>query len=124
MTTSWLCAQFSSDDCCAKPVLGGTGCAILPDGNGHVDVPHGTTSIPSLAYHDCYSLRTITFPSSLSSVGDQVFRNCRNLVALDFSHTTITSIGYQFCIGCSKLASLKLPPTLTYIGDMAISTHL
>ena len=105
-------AWDTGDDCCYRMTT--SECAIIPDGNGHVDVPPGTTWIPNRAYQDCVTLRTISFPSSLSSVGSQVFRNCRNLEALDFSQTSITSFGYQVARSAFQQVSRQRPPPCTH----------
>lgn len=104
-------------------------CTIAPDANGHVDVPSGTTSLGNGALADCGSststnkLRTITFPSSLTSLGRQAFRNQDELLALDLSMTSIPSFGYQVCHACRQLLSLTLPSTLQVIDRMGISSH-
>ena len=64
-------------------------------------------------------LTNITLPASLTTLDNQAFRNCKELLSLDLSATSITSFGYQVCTSCHKLHTLKLPPTLTSIGDMA-----
>ena len=50
------------------------GCALTPDADGHVDVPSTWTSIGVQAFYGCVDLKTITIPSSVTSIQSQAFR--------------------------------------------------
>ena len=49
------------------------GCAYPPDVNGHVVVPPGATTVAANAFYDCASLKSVTLPSTLTSIGDYTF---------------------------------------------------
>lgn len=94
------------------------GCAITPDGTGHVNVPSGTTSIAQYAYFRCTALKTISLPSSLNSVGNGAFQES-GLTALDLSTTSLTSVSASICKACTSLASITFRSGLTSIGQSA-----
>ena len=56
----------------------------------------------------------------MTSIGSQALANLAKVTSLDLSQCTgLEKIPYQFCHGCYRLNSLKLPTSLTEIGDMA-----
>ena len=78
----------------------------------------------------CKSLKAITLPGNLKSVGEYAFQECSSLETLNLP-SGITSIGNNAFWGCSSLRSLPLPSGLISIGDRAferceslISLHL
>ena len=62
-----------------------------------------------------YSLTSLTFPSSLQSIGDWAFGGCRSLTSLTFP-SSLQSIGYGAFWGCESLTSLTFPSSLQSIG--------
>ena len=81
------------------------------------------TKIEQSTFEGCTGLTgTIVFPASLkeidSSESHGAFRNCTDLTGADFSACTalIELEEYSFS-GCSKLASIILPPNLTTIKE-------
>ena len=60
-------------------------------------IPSSVTSIGDLAFSDCRSLSKIVIPSSVTSIGDYAFLGCRSLSEIVIS-SSITSIGKgAFC---------------------------
>ena len=45
------------------------GCIITPDSSGHVNYPLGEVAIADSAFSGCSSLRTISIPASVLSIG-------------------------------------------------------
>lgn len=64
------------------------------------------------------NLKTITMPSTLSSVGSHLFWNCNQLTLVDFAAGSIiqTLPGDMF-EGCISLTSIRLPASLTSISN-------
>ena len=93
-------------------------CLITPDNVGHVDIPGGVTSIATSAFQSCTTLVTISFPSSLQSIGNMAFQYSR-LSAVDLSGTSLTSIGSYAFSTCSQLTVVSFPNSLTSIGNSA-----
>ena len=106
----------------------------------------GLTAINNFAFR--YStLTTVTLPSTLTSFGNSVFRQCASLVTVEnFENTAVTTrqdkeglfmdctalknislppalthIGYADFRGCSALTTIDLPSTLTTIGNYAFN---
>lgn len=102
------------------------------------------TSIPEGAFAYCKNLKTIKLPSTITSIGDEAFYNCQSLTNiegldkcnlksigsaafsnckalenLDFSQSTFTDVPSKAFNGCSTLAKITLPDTLTTIGSYA-----
>lgn len=102
------------------------------------------TSIPEGAFAYCKNLKTIKLPSTITSIGDEAFYNCQSLTNiegldkcnlksigsaafsnckalenLDFSQSTFTDVPSKAFNGCSTLAKITLPDTLTTIGGYA-----
>lgn len=102
------------------------------------------TSIPEGAFAYCKNLKTIKLPSTITSIGDETFYNCQSLTNiegldkcnlksigsaafsnckalenLDFSKSTFTNVPSKAFNGCSALAKITLPNTLTTIGGYA-----
>ena len=89
------------------------GCVITPDANGHVDYPAGETSVGNYAFQGCTALRSITLPSSLTSIGFGAFeRSSLTSITLPSS---ITSIPPGFCRYCTSLTSITLPSSVTQV---------
>ena len=97
--------------------------------------------IPAYAFHSCDSLRTVTFPNTvktigqqafnnsqsleslkmpaaLSSIGDNAFLYCRKIRSVDLSATSLTKIDSWFS-NVDSLRTVKLPSTVTEIGENA-----
>ena len=66
----------------------------------------------------CKSLKAITLPGNLKSVGDYAFSNCSSLETLNLP-SGITTIGNNALYYCSSLTNLTLPSGLISIGDRA-----
>lgn len=55
---------------------------------------------------------------SITAIGDNAFKNCTNIVNINFP-MNLATIGSNAFENCSSLVSLQLPPNLKYIGDNA-----
>ena len=65
-------------------------------------------------------ITSVTFPSSLTSIGIRAFYFCDGLTSVDLSGcTSLTSIGNSAFQNCSGLTSVSLPSSLTSIGIQA-----
>ena len=118
------------------------GCSSLDS----VVIPSSVTSIGDFAFQYCSSLASVVIPNSVTSIGYNAFSGCSSLLAyrLNSDYTAyvydagdsiltanipdkityegkdyaVTSIGYVF-YGCSSLASVVIPSSVTSIGDDA-----
>ena len=89
----------------------------------NVDIPaqidgKKVTSIGYRAFYACFSLRSITIPSSITSIGDYAFTSCIYLENITIPDS-VTSIGNWAFSYCDRLMSVTLPESVTSIGERA-----
>ena len=73
-------------------------------------------SIADYAFFGCTSLTSLSLPTSLTTIGNNVFSDCTSLASVNFP-TTLTTIGNNVFSGCTSLASVNFPTSLTTIGN-------
>ena len=81
----------------------------------HYDVPRGTEHIGRSAFRSD-SLKTISLPIGLRTIGEYAFSGCGRLVSLTVP-LTVTDIGENAFAACVSLERLSLPPGLTLNND-------
>ena len=81
-----------------------------------ITIPSSVTSIGSYAFQYCYSLSSITIPSSVTSINNYVFRYCYSLSSVTIP-SSITSIGDNAFQYCYSLSSITIPSSVTSIED-------
>ena len=77
-------------------------------------------SLDKNSFYNCYSLASVTIPSSVTSIGDCAFEDCNSLASVTIPNS-VTSIGNDAFGGCNSLASVTIPSSVTSIGDGAFS---
>ena len=75
------------------------------------------TSIGNEAFKGCNDLTSVTFPSGLTSIGNEAFYCCP-LTSVTFP-SGLTSIGTMAFYNCDAVTSITLPSSLTSIGTQA-----
>ena len=70
---------------------------------------------------DAYALETVVLASSVKSIGDGAFYDCRNLINVILPDS-ITSIGASMFQGCSRLSKISIPKFVTRIGKEAFQS--
>ena len=76
----------------------------------------GVRQMSNYAFQYKYGLRTITMDKTLQNMGEQIFYECRSLVAIVFPDS-LTSIGrysMQYCYGLSRIV---FPDSITIIPE-------
>ena len=82
-------------------------------------IPHTVTSIGDEAFRDCSGLTgALTIPDSVTSIGDEAFYGCDNLTSIIIPDS-VKSIGSFAFASCSGLTSVSLGDSVTSIGDSA-----
>ncbi len=102
------------------------------------------STIGNYAFKQCYTLTSVSFPSSLETIGQDAFYSvlalasidfsnasslnsinssaffdCRALTSVDLSHTNLTLINLGAFHSCSALTSITFPNSLKTIGNNA-----
>ena len=93
----------------------GQGACYKTEGITSVVIPEGVTEIAKNAFWDCTSLKQVSLPSTLISIGNNAFANC-DLSSVDLPQN-LTTIGVAVFLGNEKLTSIVLPRALTTIGS-------
>lgn len=83
----------------------------------------GVTAIPSSCFGECDSLKKITIPSAIKSIGRLAFKGCDSLGVVTLNEG-LESIGDNAFYGCTsknfKLSSI--PSSVTHIGSQAFAS--
>jgi hypothetical protein len=92
------------------------------DGTSGYDYP--ANAIPNHAFYNSKiskgktSLKSFSFPSSVTIIGDGAFEGCMSLTSITIP-SSITFIGENAFYCCSGLTSVSISSSVTYIGDFA-----
>lgn len=123
----WLSLTSASADQLDLFTYEVTGSAVtiteyLGRGSDHVEIPPSIEGLPVTSIGDSAfasrPLRSITIPSSVTSIGDTAFLDCDWLASVEIP-SSVNSIGNYAFAYCYQLASLTLQEGLTSIGDGA-----
>jgi hypothetical protein len=86
------------------------------------NIPTTITSIGGNAFADCNVLSNVTFNSgsNLATIEDYAFFGCSTIASITIP-ATVTSIGEGVFLYCTSLSSITIPATVTSIGNAAFS---
>ena len=79
-----------------------------------VDIANGVHTIEGDAFGSS-GLTSVTIPGSVKTIGNHAFANCRSLTSVTIEEG-VPSIGHGNFDGCTALATLTLPVSVTYIS--------
>ena len=92
----------------------------------YIQIPNTVTEIkgntanflskPNSAFYKCTSLRNVTLPDTITSIGKQAFSGCASLVSINIPNS-VTKIGASILSGCTSLIEVTLPDSLTSINS-------
>ncbi|GMI15158.1 hypothetical protein TrVE_jg7159 [Triparma verrucosa] len=77
-----------------------------------VDIPEGG----DYSFVGCICLKSIKFPKSLTSVGENSFWDCSNLEQVDLLHTNVRELVTCAFSDCRSLREMKIPDSLQTFG--------
>ena len=75
-------------------------------------------NIPDNAFYGCTSIKNITLPQTVTSIGASAFKNCTGLTSIAIP-SSVTSIGDSAFSGCTGFRSFTVPATVNSIGASA-----
>ena len=78
----------------------------------------GEARVPPYAFRGDRSMRSITLPAGLTSVGERAFYRCSSLTSIALP-AGLTSLGRGAFYDCSSMTSIALPAGLLNLGDDA-----
>lgn len=89
-----------------------------------IEIPGTVTAIAgSYAFSGCTGLKQITFPGSLTSIGQDAFSGCTGLTSFVWPEpanaTKMTTMAQEMFMDCTNLASITLPARVREIDNSA-----
>ena len=85
-----------------------------------VNIPTSISTIGNSCFIECKNLREIDIPPSVISIGDNCFAYCGKLSTVNIP-PSVTKIGNNCFSNCSSLTSIGIPPSITKIGSNCFS---
>lgn len=109
--------------------IGATSDFLIEDGvlvayyglGGDVTIPEGVTAIGTSAFQNCTELTSVTFPASLTTVGDYAFAGCSGLGGKLVIPDSVETIGSYAFSGGTALTGLDLGNGVEDIQSYAFS---
>lgn len=95
--------------------------SFFPDSYQTIDtvaVSKEANSIGDYAFADCFNLKNVTIPDSVTIIGEGSFSNCCSLQSIALPDN-VTSISGMTFSGCTELKDILLPKRLVQIGGRA-----
>ena len=92
----------------------------VPPSHSSYTIPSSVTSIGDGAFKDCRSLTSVTIPDSVTSIGAHAFLDCRSLTSVTIGNG-VTSIGSGAFRDCRSLTSVTIPDSVTSIEVSAFA---
>jgi predicted MarR family transcription regulator len=88
----------------------------IPSSVSYEEKTYQVTAIGSSAFETCYSLNSVSIPSSVTSIGKNAFQYCSSLTSITIPGS-VTSIGKNAFWSCENLTSVSIPNSVTSIGS-------
>lgn len=84
-----------------------------------ISIPSTVTSIEASAFAGCTNLVGVNIYGQISSIGSGAFQGCTSLYAFDFSCITATQLSDNCFAGCTSLTEAILPEGMLYVNHEA-----
>lgn len=78
------------------------------DGEGHITLLKGVTSIGYNAFKGLTNLTSIEIPNGVTLINEEAFYGCTNLASIEIPNS-VTSIGNDAFGNCTNLTSIQIP---------------
>jgi len=85
-----------------------TNCLFFSSGLTSVTFPSSITTIGPFSFEACENLTSVTLPDSVTVIDDAAFRSCTNLSSINIPHS-VTRIGEAAFGACESLKSITIP---------------
>lgn len=90
------------------------------NGQGIISLSGDVTMIDGSTFYAEKTLKTVTLPSNVKTIGDFAFTSCANLTSINFPEG-LTSIGEYAFSSCTSLESVVIPSTVSRIDTMTFN---
>lgn len=98
---------------------------FIEGGMNELVIPTGISSVKANFLTGDTTIEKVTFSNSVETIGDNAFKNCSNLVSVEFAENgSLTTFGNNVFDNCDKLTSIVLPEGLTDMGTYTFSNIL
>ena len=84
-----------------------------------INIPTSVKSIGDETFKDCKNLKKINIPNSVKSIGERAFCYCDSLTSLTLENG-IKTICEKAFLDCEKLKSVTVPVSVKSIGEYAL----
>ena len=84
-----------------------------------IHFPHNLRVISDNAFSFSGIAGELVLPNTVDSIGKGAFNECGSLTSLSLENTQVKNLGSSSFYACTKVKSIKLPPTLKVIGGGA-----
>lgn len=107
--SAWCNIDF--DGIYSNPLCQSQTVNLVLDGNIISDlvIPNDVEEIKSLAFHGYTNLKSVTFSSSVRTIGKEAFQSCKNLYSLTIPKT-VTKIEWAAFALCENIRSIVVDP--------------
>lgn len=88
---------------------------VIPEKVIHEDTIRSVTSIGAEAFRDCRNLQAVTFPSTIQEICDEAFSGCTAVERIVIPDAT-TSLGRKAFYNCTSLRTLIIGKSMQSLG--------
>ena len=96
------------------------GDVVIPEEVDYNGASYSVTGIGQSAFSNCYSLTSVTIPSSVKSIGGSAFSGCSGLTSVTIP-SSVTGIGHNAFSNCSGLTSVTIGSGVKRIDSRAFA---
>ena len=94
------------------------GCCYTLANLKSITIPSSVTTMGDSAFYGCTGLKSIEIPNSVRSIGSKAFYDCMELTSITIPNS-VTLIEESTFSGCSGLTSIEIPNSVKSIGQSA-----
>ena len=87
----------------------------------YVTLPRSITSLGESSFRYCYSLVSMTIPSGVTSIGDSTIEYCSSLKSVAVP-ANVTNLGSRTFQNCGSIRSITIPSGVTSIKSYAVGS--
>lgn len=82
-----------------------------------ISFPYSLSEIGADAFKNCRNLWDIKIPTHVERLGAGSFEGCTSLTNVEFGYSNMRELPSRLFAGCQSLRSVRMPPYITSIGD-------